>query len=208
MFKEGLDVPRSSCHGGAGSQVGLGPQRSFPGWFGSVLRGRAGAVSPRPGHGSLWARLFPRHPCHPGAGPGTLPPLSPLPAPPGWQDSGLGSPAVGGSRGGASRSLPFPCLRARGEEVPERGSIFPWPAGAGEEPPPAREEGALRATGVGRGGREGGWLPPFSVLPFPRSRRFPGRAGAVGAGLGRARPCAGPGWGCAPRGRLSQALGL
>lgn len=139
---------------------------------------------------------------------GDTPAALPLPAPPGSQDSGLGSPAVGGSRGSASRSLPFPCLRARGEEAPERGSIFPWPAGAGEEPPPAREEGELRATGVGRGGREGGWLPPFSVLPFPRSRRFPGRAGAVGAGLGRARPCAGPGWGCAPRGRLSQALGL
>lgn len=161
----------------------------------------------------------------PGPGPGRLPQLSraastasppPGPAPPGSEHSARRCPGSRCSGWIPGRGQPLPSLsplsRLGGEEAPERGSIFPWLAGAGEEPPPpAEKEGELRSTGVGRGGNGVG--SPASLCfpsPFPSASFARAAGGASRAGAGRGRPSCvcWAGLGCAPRGLVSQAPGL
>lgn len=159
---------------------------------------------------SLWARLFPKQP--------RARPWQRAPACPRRESCAAGPLAarLPGQRlwrlllqwvdpwEVPAASLPFPSLsRLGGEEAPERGSIFP---GRGEEPPPAGKEGKLGWEGEGREGNGAG-SPPFLRCPSPGGPRWAAEL-ALREGAAARAACAGPGWGCAPRGLASQAPGL
>lgn len=196
-------VPRSGCHGGAGSQLGLRTSEGFSKRIDSVIRRGKGWCRARSGHGSSQSSH--------GPGPGRE--LPPVPAgravprgpwPPGCQDSGSDGSCCSGWIPGRCQPLPSPSPRSPGSAVRRRLSAAASSRGGGR----SRRLRGRKVSWDGKG-REGNGAgsPPFLRCPSPGGPRWAAEL-ALREGAAARAACAGPGWGCAPRGLASQALGL
>lgn len=111
---------------------------------------------------------------------------------------------------GRRQALPSPSPLPAGSALRRRLSAAASSLGSpgrGEEPPPPPWRRKVSCGARGWEGEGRGLAPPLPCA-FP-----PWAAGGGERERGRARPparaaCAGPGWGCAPRGLVSQAPGV
>lgn len=191
-------VPRSSGHGGAGSQhpTSSRPQRSFPSELILGLGGGTGWCLPRrrvrSGHdSSQGSHVIPgARPWETPASPAALPAASTARRARRTAAAAARAPAaVGGSLGGASRFPPLPLASI--SAVRRRLSVAASSLGSPERGR-SRHRLPRRKVSCGLRGWEGegrGLAPSFSVLPFPPARCFPCPGGRRWErGWGRARP--------------------